>query len=131
LAGGPATWWIRTWSVTLGYGDWSAPLNFTIAPPAATLVSPSGPIGTKMPTYTWNAVAQADSYYLWVNDSSGPAKVTQWIGPATAGCGAGTGMCSFTPPTNLATGAATWWIQTWSVTLGYGPWSAPRNFMVP
>jgi hypothetical protein len=131
LAGGGATWWIQTWSPSLGYGPWSAPLSFTIAPPAATLVSPSGPIGTKMPTYTWNVVAQADSYYLWVNDSAMAGKVTQWIGPATAGCGGGTGMCSFTPPTNLATGAATWWIQTWSTTLGYGPWSAPLNFTVP
>ncbi len=52
-------------------------------------------------------MAEADSYYLWVNDSTGPAKVTQWIGPGTAGCAAGTGTCSFNPGTSLATGAAT------------------------
>jgi hypothetical protein len=132
LVPGAARFWIQTWSPSLGYGPWSAPLSFTIAPPAATLVSPSGPIGTNMPTYTWNAVAQADSYLLWVNDGGSVAgKVQQWIGPGTAGCGAGTGTCSFNPGTALASGAARWWIQTWSVTLGYGAWSAPLNFTVP
>jgi hypothetical protein len=45
-------------------------------PPAATLISPSGSIATNLPTFTWNAVALAASYYLWVNDSTGP-KFTQ------------------------------------------------------
>jgi hypothetical protein len=130
LAPGAGRWWIQTWNAA-GYGPWSAPMDFTVAPRAATLVSPSGSIGTTMPTYTWNAVPEAASYYLWVNDSSGAGRITQWIGPGTAGCGAGTGMCAFTPPTNLATGAAAWWIQTWSPSLGYGPWSASLNFTVP
>jgi hypothetical protein len=94
------------------------------------LIAPAGPIGTARPTYTWNAVASATSYLLWVNDSMGPAKIAQWLGPTTVGCGPGTGTCSFTPSTTLAPGAARWWVQTWNPA-GYGPWSAPLDFTVP
>jgi hypothetical protein len=130
LAPGGATWWIQTWSPTLGYGPWSAPLSFTVAfPGAASLISPSGLITTHTPTYSWSPVGAATSYQLWVNDSTGH-KFDQWLGPDTAGCAAGTGPCSFNPGTFLATGAATWWIRTWNP-VGYGPWSAPLNFTVP
>jgi hypothetical protein len=94
------------------------------------LVSPSGSIGTNLPTYVWNAVPEADSYLIWLNDSSMSGKVNKWLGPETAGCPAGTGRCSYTPATALAPGAARWWIQTWNPA-GYGPWSAPQDFTVP
>ena len=40
---------------------------------------------------------------------------------ATAGCGSGTGTCSYTPGTALGPGTGTWWVQVWSPA-GYGPW---------
>jgi hypothetical protein len=101
-----------------------------VAPPgAATLVSPTGSIGTTMPAYTWNAVPTATWYYLWVNDSTGPRKIQIWYTAAAAGCGSGTGMCSVTPAVALAPGSAIWWIQTWN-DAGYGPWSTGRPFTV-
>ncbi len=129
LAAGAATWWIQTYSPGL-YGPWSAAMTFTVmGPPAATLVSPSGTVSTATPTYTWNAIAGVTWYYLWVNDSAGNTKITQWYRASEAGCAAGTGTCSVTPSTALAAGAATWWIQTYSPGL-HGPWSAAVTFTV-
>ena len=81
-------------------------------PPKATLVSPSGNIATTTPTYTWNQVATATWYELYVNDSGTSGKIQQWYTAAQAGCSSGTGTCSVTPSTGLAAGAAQWWIQT-------------------
>jgi hypothetical protein len=131
LASGAGKWWIQTWNPS-GYGLWSAPMGFTVSsstvPPAATLVAPSGAISDTTPTYTWNAVANATYYYLWVNDSSGN-KIKTWYTAAAAGCSSGTGTCSVTPAKTLAGGAGRWWIQTWNPS-GYGPWSAVKNFSV-
>ncbi len=101
-----------------------------ILPPAATLVSPTGTIATTTPTYTWNAVAAATSYYLWVDDSSANGKIQQWVTATEAGCAAGTGTCSVTPSIALAQGAATWYVQTWNSS-GYGAWSSGMGFTVP
>ncbi len=127
LGGGSHTWWVQTWN-SIGYGPWSSGMSFTTtiptAPGAATLVSPTGDIGTNYnPTYTWNEVAGATWYYLWVNGPSGNV-IAQWY-EASAVCGGGT--CSVTPTTTLGGGSHTWWVQTWN-TVGYGPWSSGMSF---
>jgi hypothetical protein len=48
---------------------------------------------------------------------------------ATAGCGSGTGTCSYTPATVLGAGTGIWWIEVWSPA-GYGPWSDGMSFTV-
>ncbi len=98
-------------------------------PVAATLLSPTESVATMTPTYTWNAVATATWYLLWVNDSVQSAKVQQWVTASQAGCATGAGECSFTPTTTLVPGPATWWVQTWSPS-GYSPWSVAANFTV-
>jgi uncharacterized repeat protein (TIGR03803 family) len=131
LASGAAQWWIQTWNPS-GYGPWSTGMSFTVSgnlPGAATLVSPSGTISTRSPTYIWNAVPNATWYYLWVNDGTG-TKIATWYTAALAGCASGTGTCSVTPSVTLASGAAQWWIQTWNPS-GYGPWSTGMGFIVP
>jgi hypothetical protein len=130
LAMGAARWWIQTRN-DLGTGPWSDAMSFSVqsgAPGKATLVSPTGATATKTPTYTWNAVVTATWYRLWVNDNSGP-KIDVWYTAAQAGCAAGTGNCAVTPGTQLASGAAEWWIQTWN-DYGYGPWSDGMSFTV-
>ena len=109
-------------------------MAFTVAsagpPGKATLVSPTGTITTATPTYTWNAVATATYYQLYVNDSTtNSGKIVAWYTAADAGCGSGTGNCSVTPSTALAAGAAQWWVQTWNPA-GAGPWSDPLSFAV-
>ncbi len=128
LTGGNYTWWIQTWNTT-GYGPWSSAMNFSTdvltAPRAATLVSPSGSLGSNSkPTYTWNEVANSTWYYLWVNGPSGVI-IQKWY--RTADVCSGGGTCSITPDVTLTGGSYTWWIQTWNAT-GYGPWSSGMAF---
>jgi FtsP/CotA-like multicopper oxidase with cupredoxin domain len=108
---------------------WSNTALAGAGPPAAILVSPSGPGIVATPTYTWNAVPGATWYQLWVADSANYPKIDRWYTAAGVGCPAGTGTCSVTPADVLANGPATWWIQWWSPT-GYGLWSAGMNFTV-
>jgi hypothetical protein len=123
---GAHTWWIQTWN-SAGYGPWSSGMNFTPTTPGkATLVSPTGSIGSTTPTYTWNEVSGSTWYYLWVNGPSGNV-IKQWYTSAQANCNGST--CSVTPSTALSAGAHTWWIQTWN-TEGTGPWSDGMNFSV-
>ena len=134
IADGAAKWWIQTWNDS-GYGPWSAGMSFTldtgtsVPPGKATLISPSGKITENSPTYTWNAVENSTWYYLWVNDTTGDQKILIWYTDDDANCGDGTGDCSVTPATEIADGAATWWIQTWNE-FGDGPWSAGMSFTV-
>jgi hypothetical protein len=131
LVNGAAQWKVQTYN-SGGYGPWSTPMSFTVnapvAPPAATLVSPSGTISTTTPAYTWNAVSAATDFYLWVNDATG-ARVQQWYTAVQAGCSSGTGTCSVTPATALASGSGAWYIQTKN-SVGTGPWSSGMSFTV-
>jgi len=95
------------------------------APPASTLISPSGSISNYTPTYRWNSASGATQYYLWVNGPSGN-RIKAWYTASAVGC-AGGGVCSVTPATILTGGAHQWWVQTWSSS-GFGPWSAGMNF---
>lgn len=128
---GYSTWWIVTWNAA-GKGGLSDPLNFTApqpkAPGKATLLSPSGEIGGKMPAYFWNADPVATWYLLSVSDKTGNV-IQKWCTAAQANCGSGSGTCSATPDTALATGDAKWWIQTWNP-VG-STWSDAMSFTVP
>jgi hypothetical protein len=131
LPQGAAQWWIQTWN-DAGYGPWSDAMMFMVtngAPGKAGLISPSGTVNTATPAYVWNAVASATWYQLWVNDSMNSGKIITWYTAAQAGCSVGTGTCSISPVTALASGTAQWWIQTWNEG-GYGPWSNGMVFNV-
>src|SRR3989441_621629 len=129
---GAGQWWVVT-SNASGSGPWSNGLTFTVAgtppPPAATLVAPSGSIATKTPTYTWNAVAGATQYLLWVDDSSG-GRIRTTYTAAQAGCASRTGTRSVTPSVVLASGAGVWWVVTGNAS-GNGPWSSGMTFTAP
>ena len=78
LADGSYHWWIRTWNGN-GYGPWSAAANFSVRGPVSdinaipgqtSLSSPSGTVVDRAPTFSWNEVARASWYQLWVNSTS-------------------------------------------------------------
>src|SRR4029077_8450117 len=96
---GTGQWFIVAANAS-GNGPWSSATAFTVPGPlppgAATLLTPSGNIDTANPTYTWNAVATATQYLLWVDDSSG-GRIRAWYSATQAGCASGTGSCSLTP----------------------------------
>jgi hypothetical protein len=128
---GAGRWWIQTWNSD-GYGPWSNAMSFDVgaSPSTAVLIAPQGrlDIGVVKPRYSWNAVAGASWYYLWVNDSSGNV-IRQWYRSSEVGCKSGSGTCSVMPTTRLAKGTVRWWIQTWNSD-GYGPWSNAMTFFV-
>lgn len=125
IAGGSGQWWVLGTNMD-GDGQWSAGVRFDYATNiVVTLISPTGTVTTATPTYTWNAGAGGTTYRIYVEDSvSGPGAVDQTVTAAAAGC-AGGGVCSFTPGTSIAAGAAQFWIQT-----NGGSWSNPLAFTV-
>lgn len=131
LRGGSCKWYIQTWN-SKALGLWSTGMTFTVplqTPKKATLVSPTGTLTKNKPTYTWNAVANAESYQLAVNDSTNTWPVLSWYSAAEAGCSSGTGTCSFTPDIALADGNSTWYILTKNAH-GPGEWSDPLTFNI-
>jgi hypothetical protein len=126
-AGVTYTWWVETYYDTGGYGPWSGGLSFSAgAPPAATLLSPMGSIGTQTPTFSWTRVSSATWYYLWVQNAGGTLVIQTWYTAASL-CNSFT--CSVTAAVALAVGNThTWWVETYDG-LGYGPWSTGLSFM--
>jgi parallel beta-helix repeat protein len=127
LGGGAHTWWLQTWN-SAGYGPWSTGISFSTStlstPSIATLVSPTGNIGTNFsPSFIWNAVSSATYYYLYVSGPSGKV-LDKWYETSTI-CSSGT--CTVVAPTTLGGGNFTWWVQTWN-SAGYGPWSTGMSF---
>jgi C1A family cysteine protease len=132
LATGAARWWIQTWS-SVGYGPWSDGMGFAVVPAVASgqvsLGAPAGDISTLHPTYTWNALAGATWYLMWVADPNG-VKIQKWYRAMDAGCGSGNGTCAVTPTIPVVAGDARWWVQPWSPPDLSGPWSFGMPFAV-
>jgi hypothetical protein len=129
LGSGNHAWAIQARN-NVGDGPWSSPMTFNTTVPglpgAATLRTPSGNIGTLYnPTYTWDVVPGATSYYLWVDAPSAKGLIKQWFTPAQANCNGTT--CSVTPMTTLGGGSHAWAIQARS-SAGNGHWSTPMTF---
>src|SRR5439155_430064 len=129
---GAGQWWIVTANAS-GNGPWSSAMAFTVpgAPPpgAATLVAPAGSLATTTPAFTWNAVAAATQYLLWLEDRWGGRSRRSYTA-AQAGCASGTGTCTIAPAIVLTSGAGQWWIVTANAS-GNGPWSSATAFTVP
>ncbi len=104
-------------------------LNIERPSDKAILISPSGHVSTSTPTFSWGAVLTASQYYLEVNDSAKTGRIQAWYTAKEAGCASGTGICSVTPATALANGAAQWRVQTRNDN-GDGPWSKAMSFTV-
>jgi len=119
-------WWVRGLSNNGTVSPWSVGTTFTVTPLSmpAPPFSPSGslPNGT-MPTFTWNAVTNADYYDVWVNDlTGGIAQVVRDKNvPST----------SLPSPITLTVGHTyTWWVRAYSDNGDFSPWSLPVNFTV-
>ncbi|NDJ59480.1 MAG: S8 family serine peptidase [Chloroflexi bacterium] len=130
LSGGTYNWWVRAWSNISGFGPWSNEGNFAVAvmPQPTTLIAPLGAINTQFPLYSWTMEADVSWYYLWVS-SRGQTVFTQWYqagdicDPMAMTCMVDIGLLH-------PSGPYTWWVQTYSTTGGFGPWSTPGDFTV-
>ncbi len=69
-------WWVRGLA-TGSNGPWSAGAVFTVTALATPVqLTPNGSIQVPAPTFTWNPVAGADYYDVWVDDTtSGQSQV--------------------------------------------------------
>ncbi|NDJ61022.1 MAG: hypothetical protein GYB67_07845 [Chloroflexi bacterium] len=129
LATGTHLWWVQTWSETGGFGPWTdaGMFNVAIAPPAAQLLAPDGPITGAQPTFTWNDVPESDWFYLWIGGPRGVPVLNQWFMRSEVNCDGNT--CSYDLPFALGGGYHRWWIQTYSGGV-YGEWSDDLSFVV-
>lgn len=132
LKRGNHVWFVSGWN-PLGTGPWNLPglaFNVTVGSPLTTtmLVSPSTPITTNQPTFTWNAVTDANKYLLYVSGPSG-VLLNQWMTATEVGCPSGTGTCSYTASGALllSGGSHSWWVQVGN-DWGNGAWSAGKSF---
>jgi serine protease len=126
LGGGAYTWYVQTWN-SAGYGPLSAATHFSATipttPAAATNLSPNTAIGTNYnPNFTWDNVANATYYHLYVSGPSGVVK-DQWYQSSSI-CDVST--CTVASST-LGGGTFTMYVQTWN-SAGFGPWSAAATF---
>lgn len=127
LSRGYKQWWVQARNAS-GAGPWSSGLGFTVGslPAAPILASPSGSGISPTPTFTWNALADVEDYYLWVSDATGAPVIQSWQ-DASAVCSGAT--CSVTAPAALVPGWTTWYVQARNAS-GTGPWSAGMTFTV-
>ncbi|MEQ9028538.1 MAG: hypothetical protein RLP44_07465, partial [Aggregatilineales bacterium] len=135
---GAYTWYVRGGNAA-GWGPWSAGeaadgyggVAFSVAQPlpgAATLLTPANDAviyQTNRPTFTWNTVATATYYRLYVVNGMGLPAYDQWH---TAASVCPTSTCSFRLPNPLAFGGYTWQIQTYNIA-GIGALSESRSFL--
>ena len=94
-------------------------LNKAVPPAPSAGFAPAfdSTIATGKPTFTWNTVAGAISYQLWVGTVT-PTFTTrhmQWYWAAAPDCNPHPGTCSIMPDLNLPAGAYAWNVQA------YGP----------
>ena len=67
--GHPYNWWVRALDNSGLASAWSASASFSVAAlTAPVLASPTGS-SAPLPTFSWNAVAGADHYDVWVQDT--------------------------------------------------------------
>jgi hypothetical protein len=117
-------WWLRAVAADGVGGPWSTPLDFTtIVLLAPTPVGPTGPNSSSTPTFTWNSVANADHYRIWVDNlTTGQSQVLS---------DQNVPGISWTPATTLAAGDSyRWWASAAAVDGGSGPWSTTMVFTV-
>jgi len=136
LPSGDYRWWVRGWNSQEGNGPWSPGQNFSIENPTPplqvpTLETPAQSTTTSAtPTYSWQAQAAATWYQVQVNGSAAGNVLKEWVSAPDAGCGGGTGTCSYTPSPALPPGDYRWWVRGWNAEEKHGPWSVGQNFSV-
>jgi hypothetical protein len=96
-------------------------------PGVATLNSPNGDVVGSTIAFTWQSVATADQYELWVGKTDATLVADYWYTKEAAGCAAGA-TCTATITPRAWAGGFNWYIRAWSAAGGYGAWSAATTF---
>ena len=107
---GTYRFWIRGIDAKGNFANWSV-LQEGLVVPAPTPVGPLSATFDRTPTFTWNSVAGAVSYELYVKNLNTNTMVIN--GQSVAGT-------NFTPTTNLTDGPYRWWTLAVSPVFGTG-----------
>ena len=125
--------WMVLTKNAAGNGAWSSPMQFSIgSTPGATILSgvTSNSSTSNQPTYSWDAVANASDYFLWVVDTStGQPLAPKWYTATEVGCGNSEPSCSLTVANTLPAGQYRWMILTKNNS-GNGAWSTAMLFSI-
>jgi hypothetical protein len=131
------TWWAMGWNAQNGDGEWSDGMDFTVeeaVPGKIDLTSPSGQTAGPVNTFTWKEDAAATWYRLYIQQTDGTYKFTQWYEIEDnsakypdAACEGGT--CTVTLDESIISGSYIWWVRGWNDD-GNGAWSDGMNFTV-
>jgi hypothetical protein len=122
--GNSYVWWVRALAANGTASPWSNSLAFSVQQLAApTPIVPAGTVTSATPTFSWNAVAGADHYDIWVDDvSTGQSQVLRNRNA--------TGT-SWLPPTSLAQGDSyKWWVRAVGSDGSASRWSAGQSFSI-
>ena len=135
LVPGTYSFWVQHWGPSYNYGPWTDRqiFNMTAAAQPATLISPDNLliVDQAQPTFTWQSSPGATWHYLWLSNADGTFVMAEWYsGAAGSSLCDSSGVCSVTPPLNLADGYYLWWVQGWNSASGHAPWSTMGTFEV-
>jgi hypothetical protein len=133
MSNGAYTFYMRTWGLE-GYGPWSGPYTFTINAPAVpgepTKISPlTGATETDDDvTFSWNEVADASGYYLYLVGPAGSTPAGQMTGMVGDEISCSAGTCEWT--VNLShNGSWSWYLAAFNAA-GDGSWGSPPDYDV-
>ena len=113
--------WVRAQSEGGLYSDWSHSVDFRMAK-EGELTSAGGSLNSSRPTFSWNSIAGADRYELWVNnDSTSTARVIHETTLTDT---------SFTPSADLPLGNYRIWVRAIDASGTPSLWSSAQRFSI-
>jgi uncharacterized protein YkwD len=113
-------WWVQ--GVGGGNSVWSGSLDFTLSLATPSVLTPNATVTATQLTFSWNGVAWASSYNVWVNDVTTGQNQALYVSGLTG--------TSWTPTTALTTGHT---YRTWVQAVGAGNvalWGNAQDFTV-
>jgi hypothetical protein len=123
LADDPYRVWVRAANEAGELGDWGEFVDFVVDLPAAarpTVTAPIGTVGSPNQTITWDAVAGATRYVLWVN-GPGRSKLIYQANLTTA---------SYVVPDPLGQGSYRIWVKAFNQNGESEGWSSGASFTI-
>ena len=121
--------WVRPLAADGEAGLWSLPYQFRMDYRVGPVtISPVGVTTDTTPTFTWQPIAGAAKYDLWVNNlSTGVKQVIRIDVPHVANAA----TITYTRPAFLPAGNYRWWVQAVTAAGVRGAWSVARDFQIP
>lgn len=112
--------WVRGIDAKGVGAGWSAAVDFDVVPSPSAL-TPTSATFNRRPAFSWNSVAGAARYDVYVRNLSNGQLVYYPRDLTTT---------SWTPPTSLSDGPYRWWVQARSNQNVYSLWSAPADLYI-